>query len=390
MAAEAGFCLLKRQRRTTFGPAWMDSFLVAEAAPTTGSAMRSISAGAPEQHLSPRLSESPSLPYPATVDQRSVIWVYAIAFVSLHLLLPLALVPWLFSWTGLLMIPLGNYVFGSLGINIGYHRLLTHRGFRCPKWLERSFIVLGVCCMQDSPARWVAIHRLHHQHSDDQPDPHSPLVSWFWGHMGWLLVENRFFSTITAYERYARDILEDPFYMWLERGKKWIWIVLAQVPVFFAAGFAIGWGTSGVALDGVQFGLSLLLWGVVVRTVFTWHITWAINSVTHLWGYRNYATNDNSKNTWLFGLINNGEGWHNNHHAFPRSAAHGHRWWELDITYLTIRLLAVLGLATDVVTHKSGGQSKGPGRTERGFDKAEKQEPAFELAMSAEPSSGGF
>jgi fatty-acid desaturase len=343
--------------------------------------MHSHNAGAPSAQPSPQSSQSFRLSHPSTVDQRSVIWVYAIAFVTLHLLSLFALVPWLFSWTGLLMIPLGNYVFGSLGINIGYHRLLTHRGFRCPLWLERAFVVLGVCCLQDSPARWVAIHRLHHQHSDDQPDPHSPLVTWFWGHVGWLLVENRFFSSITAYEKYARDVLEDPFYMWLERGKKWVWIVLAQVPIFFAAGFAIGWGASGAVLDGLQFGLSLLLWGVVVRTVFTWHITWAINSVTHLWGYQNYETGDNSKNTWLFGLLNNGEGWHNNHHAFPRSAAHGHRWWELDLTYWTICLLAFFGLASDIITHKRNGPQRGKGTTRRAARRIE-EEPGLEPVLS--------
>ena len=116
---------------------------------------------------------------PVSVVDRKFFWSYLGVFIAFHLLLPLALIPNLFTWTGVVLVFVGNYVFGSLGINIGYHRLLTHRSFRCPKWLEHSFALLGVCSLQDSPGRWVAIHRMHHQHSDKQPDPHSPLVSFF-------------------------------------------------------------------------------------------------------------------------------------------------------------------------------------------------------------------
>ena len=290
---------------------------------------------------------------PATADRGRIIWPYTAAVVGFHLLLPLAFVPWLFSWTGLLLIPLGNYFFCSLGIGAGYHRLLTHRSYRCPKWLEHGLALLGVCSLQDSPARWVMIHRLHHQHSDRQPDPHSPLVNWFWGHVGWLLVENRQLSLLTTYERYARDILQDPFYRKLERGLLWVWIWLGHAVLFYLVGFAVGWATTGTGTGGLQFGLSLLLYGVVYRTLFSWHVTWGVNSLAHLWGYRNYDTDENSRNNWFFALATNGDGWHNNHHADPRSAAHGfHRWWELDVTYLTIRLLELVGLVTDVVPRR--------------------------------------
>jgi stearoyl-CoA desaturase (delta-9 desaturase) len=273
--------------------------------------------------------------------------------VAFHLLLPLAFVPWLFSWTGLLLIPLGNYVFCSLGIGAGYHRLLTHRSFRCPAWLEHAFAVLGICSLQDSPARWVMIHRLHHQHSDQQEDPHSPLVSWFWGHVGWLLVENRQLSKAATYERYARDILRDPFYLRLERGHSWVWIYVAHALLFYVVGFVVGWAMTGEYLGGVQFGLSLLLYGVVFRTIYAWHVTWGVNSLGHLWGYRNYDTDENSRNNWFFALATNGDGWHNNHHADPRSAAHGfHRWWELDVTYLTLRALQDMGLVWDLVPRR--------------------------------------
>jgi len=307
-----------------------------------------------ENHL--RLTLLPTsdpISRPASADRGAILWGYASIVLVFHLLLGLAWLPWLFSWTGLFLIPVGNYVFCSLGIGAGFHRLLTHRSFRCPRWLEHTFAVLGICSLQDSPARWVMVHRLHHQHSDRQPDPHSPLVAWFWGHMGWLLVENRELSKLETYERYARDVLKDPFYLRLERGRLWVWVYVAHAVIFYLAGLVVGWAITGAWLGGVQFGLSLLLYGVVYRTLFSWHVTWGVNSFAHMWGYRNYETDENSRNNWLFALATNGDGWHNNHHAEPRCAAHGfHRWWELDVTYLTLRSLRALGLVWDMVPRR--------------------------------------
>jgi stearoyl-CoA desaturase (delta-9 desaturase) len=278
-----------------------------------------------------------------------VDWPYAVSFALYHGLALLAFVPWFFSWTGLSAFLLGIYVFGTLGINLCYHRLLTHRSFTCPKWLEHFLAILGVCCLQDTPARWVAVHRMHHQHSDEPEDPHSPLVTFFWGHMGWLLVPNNKLARMDLFERYSRDLLRDRFYFNLERRLIWVWINLAVWAVYFSLGFVPGWLVSGDMVTGAQLGLSLLVWGVFLRTVVVWHITWSINSVTHLWGYRNYDTDENSRNNVLIGLVSNGEGWHNNHHAQPRAAAHGHLWWEFDATYLTIRALQAIGLAGNVV-----------------------------------------
>src|SRR5262249_30248828 len=160
-----------------------------------------------------------------------------------------------------------------------YHRLLTHRGFRCPKWLEHTLAVLGVCTLQDSPARWVMVHRMHHQHSDRQTDPHSPLVTFFWGHVGWLLVENRQLSRLETYERYARDILQDPFYLRFERNILWVWVYVAHAVAIYLVGLAVGWAMTGEVMGGVQFGLSLLVWGVIFRTIYTWHVTWGVNSI---------------------------------------------------------------------------------------------------------------
>jgi fatty-acid desaturase len=293
------------------------------------------------------------LPLPIGVDPRARIWPYIGGLGLCHVLFPLAFLPWFFSWTGVALAFFGMYVFGTLGVNLGYHRVLTHKGLVLPKWLERTLATLGVCCMEYTPARWISIHRMHHQYSDEQRDPHSPLVSPLWGHMGWLLVENCDSASVAMYERYARDILKDRYYFALERRNRFIWINLAQWLLYFGGGFVAGWLIYGAFLPAVQFGASVWLWGVIVRTVLVWHISWSVNSLSHLWGYKTYATGDNSRNNWFVALISNGEGWHNNHHADQTAAAHGHSWWEFDVTWLTVRLLERVGLATDVVRPKA-------------------------------------
>jgi len=322
-----------------------------EAAPKTSAPApkrhgRRISGGAASLHLE----------YPPQTQPIKILWPYAISICGLHAIALTLFIPsvfgYLFSWTGVVLLLLGLYVFGTLGINLCYHRLLTHTSAQVPKWLEHVFAILGICCLEDTPARWVAIHRLHHKDSDEQDDPHSPLVNFFWGHCGWLMVENRGVNNMSTYDRYARDILRDPFYFRMEKKLMWFWIYVAHAAVFYIAGFVAGWWTTGTVSGGARFGLSLLMWGVVLRTIAVWHITWSVNSVTHVWGYQNYDTGENSKNNWIVGLISNGEGWHNNHHADQRSAAHGHRWWEFDVTYRTITFLKLVGLAKDVVRPK--------------------------------------
>src|SRR5205823_1577619 len=171
-------------------------------------------------------------------------WLYLGAFIILHLLAPLAFVPWLFSWTGVALVFVGNYVFGLLGINLGYHRILTHQGLVVPKWLEHTLAILGVCNLQDAPARWVGVHRMHHQFSDEQRDPHTPLVDFLWGHVGWLVYQNKYFGTADFYDRYARDLLKDPFYYRLERGLLWFWVYVVHAVLIFVGAFLIGWVTS--------------------------------------------------------------------------------------------------------------------------------------------------
>ncbi len=289
------------------------------------------------------------IPRPSGTEPIRLLWPYVVGICGMHTLALLAFLPYCFSWTGVALTVAGLYAFGTLGINLCYHRLLTHQGFKSPKWLEHSFATLGVCCLQDTPARWVAMHRLHHRYSDEQPDPHSPMVRFLWGHMGWLLVNNRDVSRLDAYERYARDILRDPYYFRLEKNMFWVWVYLLHAASFAVVGAVLGGLTTGTLAGALQFGTSLLVWGVFVRTVAVWHITWSVNSFTHLFGYRNYQTGENSRNNWVVALVSNGEGWHNNHHADQRAAAHGHRWWEFDVTWLTIRALTAVGLAKDVV-----------------------------------------
>lgn len=268
---------------------------------------------------------------------------------GIHLLALLAFVPWLFSWSALACMIAGTYFFGMLGINIGFHRLVTHRAFACPLWLEHSLAVLGACCGQGSPMSWVATHRIHHQHSDGPRDPHSPRASFLWSHMGWFLFHDPAIFNFGMYDHYARDLFQDPFYKVLERPRVWGTLHAAQWAVHFGVGALIGSLTTGTLIGAVQLGLSWLVWGVFVRMVLVWHVTWSVNSLTHLWGYRNFDTRDDSRNNWLVGLLSHGEGWHNNHHAEPRCAAHGRRWWELDTVYLTICSLERLGLAWDLV-----------------------------------------
>jgi len=175
------------------------------------------------------------------------------------------------------------------------------------------------------------------------------MVTWFWGHVGWLFIENRQVTSAETYDRYAKDLLRDPFYMKMERSFLYIWINVAQLMLFYLVGFAIGFLLTHNLWDSTRISVQWAYWGVFMRIVYTWNVTWAVNSISHMYGYRNYETRENSRNNCLVALATSGEGWHNNHHVDPRSCAHGHRWWEVDLTYTTICLLGKLGLAWDIV-----------------------------------------
>lgn len=303
----------------------------------------------PRRRASVEFAPAGRLEWPATVKRRQILWRYVVSLSLMHLLALLAVLPWLFSWTGVVLFVAGVIFFGQ-GINLGYHRLLAHNSLAVPKWLERALVYLALCTMQDTPVKWVTSHRHHHKFSDLQADTHSPLAGFFWSHMGWLFVHNTATRGVLAYKTYAHDLVDDPFYRRLERDWRLpVAIYLVHALLFYLAGLAIGWLETGTLMGGVQLGLSYLVWGVILRTVVVWHITWSINSLTHLFGYRSYATRENSRNNWLLGFIASGEGWHNNHHHDSASASNQHRWWEFDLTFYVICGLEKLGLATNVI-----------------------------------------
>ena len=289
------------------------------------------------------------LEWPASVARGRLLWRYVISLSLMHALAVLAVLPWLFSWTGVALFAFGVVFFGQ-GINLGYHRLLAHNSLAVPKWLERALVMLALCTMQDTPVKWVTTHRRHHKFSDVEDDPHSPYAGFLWSHVGWLFFRNSATRGALAYKTYAHDLVDDKFYRRLERDWRLpVVIYLAHALFIYAVGVAVGWIDSGTLAGGVQLGLSFLVWGVILRTVVVWHITWSINSLTHLFGYRTYPTGEHSRNNWLLGYIASGEGWHNNHHHDSASASNQHRWWEFDLTYYVICLLETMGLARDVI-----------------------------------------
>jgi fatty-acid desaturase len=291
------------------------------------------------------------LPLPATVRLDRVVWLYVTTVVTIHLAALAALIPWLFSWTGVVLAILGVPFYG-LGITLGYHRLLAHRSLSVPKWLEHAITLFAQCSLQDTPAKWVTVHRMHHVFSDEQPDPHSPLVNFLWSHFNWLFYLNTATRSIGALQKYAHDILQDPFYMRFEKTYLGPAVYLGHLLIYSMAGALIGCMTTGTAMGALQFSLSLFVWGGLVRTVLGWHVTWSVNSLTHLFGYRNYETDESSRNNWFVGVVALGEGWHNNHHHDPAAASVWHRWWEFDLTYCAILSLKRLGLATRIVEPK--------------------------------------
>lgn len=292
--------------------------------------------------------------------QVSLRWDYLVFFVTLHVVSLLVFVPYFFSWAGVVAFLVGVIVFGQLAIPIGYHRLLAHRSFRCPKWFERVLVTFAMCAAQETPTQWVAWHRRHHSYSDKPEDPHTPRVSFFWSHVNWLVHESRGrLQTFSLFEKYARDILADPYYRWIEKLPSPAGVFFLAHAVFLtlvaatAATLWYGWGPEAVRLTA-----SLVVWGIVARTVWVWHITWSVNSLSHVFGYQNHSTGDDSRNNWFVSLLTGGEGWHNNHHADPASASVQHRWWELDPNYYMIRLFGLLGLATDIIEPRDKRRAK--------------------------------
>jgi fatty-acid desaturase len=283
---------------------------------------------------------------PRTSDRLN--WITVVGVLGIHAVALLALLPTFWIPSAIVLALLGTYFIGALGISLGYHRLLTHRSFSSPKWFERTLVTLGVCSAQDSPAYWHAAHMRHHQHADRPKDPHSPRDGLWWSHLGWVFHSENRPRRRQLIARYSQQIMRDPYYAWME-DYWWMLIVLASWVFIFASGVVVGLLSGGDLSVALHTGLAYFIWIGCVRTVMVWHVTFSVNSITHFWGYRNYETNDDSVNSYVIGYLSYGEGWHNNHHADPRAAHFQRRWWEVDFSFTTIRLLQRLGLARDVI-----------------------------------------
>ena len=244
-----------------------------------------------------------------------------------------------FTWSGLVVLAVTYYASIALGIGMSYHRLLTHRSYKTPKLVEYVLTVCATLSLEGGPLFWVSTHRRHHQHSDNDRDPHTPRHGGLWAHMGWIMFGDTQHNDVTFTARYAPDLAKDPVHVWLST---YHWVPLTVLGLVLLAFGGWNW----------------VLWGIFLRTTLGLHATWLVNSATHLWGHRRFATRDDSRNNWWVALLTFGEGWHNNHHAHPTSAAHGLAWYEFDPTYVHIRALELMGLATQVRLARVGDASE--------------------------------
>ena len=254
-------------------------------------------------------------------------WTVTIAMVLFHLGAIAAL--FLFDWRRLATAVLLYWVATGLGISMGYHRLHTHRSYKVPVALEYFFAICGTLTLEGGPIFWVATHRIHHQNSDGPGDPHSPRDGAWWSHAGWLLKGETKHNNTMLMSKYAPDLAKHRFYVWLN---SYHWLPVTVLALLL------------VALGGFP----LFLWGICLRIVFGLHATWLVNSATHMWGQRRFATRDDSRNNWWVALLTFGEGWHNNHHAHPTSARHGLAWYEFDVSWIQIKILKLFGIAKSI------------------------------------------
>lgn len=263
----------------------------------------------------------------ATVEQRksgNINWATSIPIIGFHIFAVGAF--FTFSWTNLIAFFIVWWLIGSVGIGLGYHRQLTHRGFQSPDWVKHLLATIGTVALQGGPNDWVTTHRLHHQFTETEKDPHSPRYGFFFSHVGWVLRGTSQMNGEEVEKKYIPDLLKDEYLTTLS--KHW------YIPTIL----------TGVIL-GLIGGWSMVLWGIFLPVTLNWHFTWFVNSVTHVWGSRRFEIKDDSTNNWWVALLTWGEGWHNNHHAHPTSVRHGLAWYEFDINWIQIKLLEKIGLA---------------------------------------------
>lgn len=265
-----------------------------------------------------------------------------------------ALLAWgeAFNWTQA-GIFIGMVLVTSFGVTVGFHRLCTHKSFKTPAVVRYLFAAAGSMAVQGPVIRWCAEHRKHHQHSDSEEDPHSPHMgengSWgegFWATLkgfyhaqfGWLIVRRVRAGRDLA--KYAKDLRADPALVAADR----------HFLLWVAMGLIIPTALGGILTLSLWGALMGFLWGGLVRIFWVHHVTWSVNSVCHLWGSKPFESHDESRNNPIVGILAMGEGWHNNHHAFPASARHGLKWWQFDASYWLIRAMSLVGLAKDINT----------------------------------------
>jgi sn-1 stearoyl-lipid 9-desaturase len=271
-------------------------------------------------------------------EERSEInWLTMSVMIIFHIGAVAAL--FMFSWKALFISLFLWWVSGSLGIGMGYHRLLTHRGYKTPKWVEYFLTVCATLALEGGPIFWVATHRIHHQLTDKPGDPHSPRDGKWWSHMGWIVMGKAMHQSTTELAPYVPDLRKDKVHVWLS---KYHWIPVVVL------------GLTILAFGGIQ----MLMWTMFLRTVVGLHATWLVNSATHIWGSQRFQTGDDSTNNFLIAVLTFGEGWHNNHHAHPTAARHGLRWWEVDMNWYGIQVLRKLGLAWDIKIPRDFGYAK--------------------------------
>ncbi len=286
---------------------------------------------------------------------RDIDWLRILPFMGLHLLCFGVI------WTGwspvAVAVAVALYTLRLLAITGFYHRYFSHRAFRTSRAVQFLFAVLGASAVQRGPLWWAAQHRHHHAHADGPLDPHSARRHGFlWSHLGWFLTRENF---RTRLER-VPDLARYPELRFLDRYDALVPLLLAAL--LFAAGEWLAWAAPGLGTDGWQ----LVVWGFAISTVALYHVTFTINSLAHRFGRRRYATRDDSRNNFWLALLTFGEGWHNNHHHYPASARQGFRWWEIDIAYYFLRLLALTGLIWDLRPVPAGIRDAGrvrPGDT---------------------------
>jgi stearoyl-CoA desaturase (Delta-9 desaturase) len=260
-------------------------------------------------------------------------WLRAAPFVGMHLACLAVLVVGV-SRTAV-AVAIALYAVRMFAITAFYHRYFAHRTFRTSRAVQFTFACIGASCVQRGPLWWAAHHRRHHQHADTEHDPHSPRLQGFlWSHMGWFLTAEGF---RTDWKR-VPDFARYPELRWLDRWDVLVPVALATM--LFVAGVLLAHFAPTLSTSGGQ----LLVWGFFVSTVVLFHVTVTINSLAHRFGTRRFETHDDSRNNMLLALLTFGEGWHNNHHFFPGSVRQGFRWWELDLTFYGLKLMAALGL----------------------------------------------